>query len=804
VLAAAGLQCLLGAAGFVLLSQSSTWDAGSHGFWSAQLVVRVIVGGMLVVAGFHDRRSLLFGTAMILTATAFAQAGLVYLAGRSGMTALHYLSMLPMTALFPFYFWRFARVFPEAFLRPSLDRAIHWAERASLAVGLLLVAANLVLLVYPHHSVLRALDAADQTSLFHSVLYSLAFPILLALWLRMKTAREQERRRVQVFILGLLVSILPALILIVPTGLSADFRAFVLREDIYVFYIAFAQAFVLAMPIITGYAVLVERLLPIRIMLRQSLRYGLGNGFIACAIALPLLLFAYYLYRSRTQSLGALLEGYNGLFLAVALGIALITVDQRQRAQRYLDRLFYRAGYVPGEVLAELARCVQGCASLQDAVRAVRLVLERTLHPQSCYLLFVRNHESLRDPLGELADLPLQSALCTRLLALEHALDVRGVEFGDVGTDDANGRWLSQANASVLVPIRVQSAVSGILVLGSKLSELPYTRADFDFLELALSTVTGTCLPLLDAWNREAREKQASQCAGCGLVVAEPGICPACAGIRFAPALLPKTLHEHYEVARFIGSGLGAVYLAQDLQLQRPVVLKTVTSAATDDLKYLRDEARMMATLNHKNIATIYRFESYGGMPILVCEYLPNGTLADILRNGPLERDDVIDIFEQITQALVYLHLKGVAHGDIKPSNIGFDADDTPKLLDFGLADRLTATTSAGSAAGAGGGTYAYMSPENFRGEKFDQRADLWALAVTLFEAVYGFNPFAGDDLPSVLERVNHAGETLFAAVESPPAFLQLALNDDITKRPQTAEQFLALLRAGFDTRLDA
>ncbi len=543
---------------------------------------------------------------------------------------------------------------------------------------------------------------------------------------------------------------------------------------------------------ITTYAVLVERLLPIRILLRQSLRYWLGNGFVALGIALPLLLLYYYLYNSRTLTIAALFDGYNGLFIAIALGLSLTMLTQRQRAHRYLDELFYRAGYDTNEVLAELALSVQSCTSLADVAHATQHALDRSLHPQNSHLLFISNHENLRDPRQELADLPLQSTLAGILLALQQPIDAREIATEPGGAVE---RWLSQANASFLIPINFRAAIIGILIVGDKRSELPYNRADFNFLQLVLSTVTGACIHLLEEWNAEERDKHAVQCDGCGTVIAEPAVCTACGGTEYTEALLPKVLHQHYEVMKFIGSGMGVVYLAQDTQLQRPVVLKSVTSASAEELKYLRDEARVMATLSHPHIATIYRFESFQGMPILVCEYLPNGTLEDIMRDGYLARDEVVEIIEQVLQALVYLHERSISHGDIKPSNIGFDAQETAKLLDFGLANRLSGPISRDGNLASGGGTYAYMSPEKIRREECDQRADLWALAVTLFEAMYGINPFAGPDLPTIIDRVANAEKTILAAVASPAPFLQTALSSDIARRPQTAEQFLAMMQ---------
>lgn len=789
----AGLQCLLGIVGYVLLARSDAWDAGRHSFWFAQLVVLFLTGVLLVLAGFKDRRALLLGTITILLATAFARTGVAHLEGGSAKYALRVISTLPLEAFFPYFFWRFARVFPEAFLRPTLDRAIEWAERASLYVGVFLIANNVALLMYPQVTLLSVFNASRPESLFHTLVYGLTFPILLVLWLRTTAAREEERRRVAIFIFGLLVTIVPVLIMILLFGISDEISKFLERDDIHSAHYPLLQTFIIATPIITAYAVLVERLLPVKLLLRQTFRFWLGNGFVVLGIALPLLLLSYYLYSSRNLSIAALFDGYNGLFIAIALGLSLFMLEQRHRAYRYLDNLFYRDDYNANAVLAALATRVQECTSLADVAQAMHSALANSLHPQSSHLLFVSDKQALGDPRQALAELPSKSALAHSLLTLQQPVNVRELNTAAGGAEE---RWLSQADASVLLPVKWKAANAGVLVLGNKRSELPYTRADFDFVQRVLATAIGPSAYLLDAWQTQARDQRAVQCDACGAVMAEPGRCAACRGSEFCEAVLPKVLQQQYEVSQLLGGGLGAVYLAQDLALQRPVVLKTVASASVQELHWLRDEARVMATVSHPHIAGIYGLESYQGMPILVCEYLPHGTLADILRDGYLARDEVLEIIEQMAQALVYLHGRSISHGDIKPSNIGFDANDAPKLLDFGLANR--APTSPGSTSGHStrGGTYAYMSPEKIQGDACDQRADLWALAVTLCEALHGQNPFAADDLPGIIDKVTNAEGSIRGVVASPSPFLLAALGSDIARRPQTAEQFIAMMRA--------
>jgi eukaryotic-like serine/threonine-protein kinase len=226
-----------------------------------------------------------------------------------------------------------------------------------------------------------------------------------------------------------------------------------------------------------------------------------------------------------------------------------------------------------------------------------------------------------------------------------------------------------------------------------------------------------------------------------------------------------------YEIVSWLGAGgMGEVYRARDTKLGREVALKTLPAELArqpDRLARLRQEARILASLNHPGIATLHGLEeSDGGVPVLVMELVEGESLADRLFRGPLPLREAMTVAHQIALALEAAHEKGVLHRDLKPANIRLAPDGRVKLLDFGLAkavreagldSQLDTHTSPHSEAGAVTGTAPYMSPEQARGQEMDRRGDLWAFGCVLYEMITGRRAFEGatfsDTVAAVLDR---------------------------------------------------
>jgi len=207
--------------------------------------------------------------------------------------------------------------------------------------------------------------------------------------------------------------------------------------------------------------------------------------------------------------------------------------------------------------------------------------------------------------------------------------------------------------------------------------------------------------------------------------------------------MLNQTI-SHYRVLKKLGrGGMGEVYLAEDDNLPRQVAIKFMLPefAAVPELRArFQHEARSAALINHPNVVTIYDVGEFNNRPYFVMEFIDGGALADLIDRRELPLDEVLDLALQICAGLGKAHQKGIVHRDLKPSNILLDSDSRVKIVDFGLAKLRDATslTTTGDVMG----TPAYMSPEQARGWKLDQRSDIFSLGVILYELITRRRPF--------------------------------------------------------------
>ena len=245
----------------------------------------------------------------------------------------------------------------------------------------------------------------------------------------------------------------------------------------------------------------------------------------------------------------------------------------------------------------------------------------------------------------------------------------------------------------------------------------------------------------------------------------------------------------HYEITAHLGSGgMGDVYQAMDSRLGRSVAIKLLPEAFAHDsdrIARLEREARVLASLNHPNIAAVHGLEDSGGRKFLVMEMVPGETLADRIQRSPMPVEELLEVARQLADALDAAHEKGAVHRDLKPANIKITPDGKVKVLDFGLAKmyasedaapalsnsptRMSVQTNAGVILG----TAAYMSPEQARGREVTRQTDVWAFGCVLFEMLTGRLAFSGETASDIIAKILKEEPDWRSAKNSVPPLLQ-------------------------------
>jgi serine/threonine protein kinase/Tfp pilus assembly protein PilF len=253
---------------------------------------------------------------------------------------------------------------------------------------------------------------------------------------------------------------------------------------------------------------------------------------------------------------------------------------------------------------------------------------------------------------------------------------------------------------------------------------------------------------------------------------------------------------------------MGEVFLAQDLSLDRKVALKFLPQIAEEDRasrSRMVEEAKAAAAIDHPFVCKIYEVGEASGRAFIGMEFIEGETLQARLKSASLPLKIVVQIASEIAEALLKAHEKGVIHRDLKPSNIMLTPEGHVKVMDFGLAERMSSgrgddTLSSGAAPSRGGGTPSYMSPEQIRGQPLDQRSDLFSFGMVFFEMLTGGHPFqkaTSIDTTTAILREDPA--TTRQDLKNYPTlvqhFLRKCLAKDVDRRYQSAAEILADLR---------
>jgi hypothetical protein len=598
------------------------------------------------------------------------------------------------------------------------------------------------------------------------------------------------------------------------------------------------QALVLLPAFGLPYAIGVARVLGPRMVLRRSIQYALASRTLTLVPIAAGALLGLALWR---QSLQQLLTSGSIVYLVLFAG-TLAAFRYRDRARQTLDERFFREEYDARKILVSLASRVRFETDPEDLAALVVGQIDQALHPEMTLMLAAGVDEGCLCPVAgtqqDVATLPLEGGLVTMLRWSEEPLEI----FLDDPRSPARRlpaaeiAWLEKTGAALIVPVLGQDrALVAAFALGAKRSEEAYTKEDRELLG-SIAAQVGLGLDIARLRRSRSQDSEAAtakltvqvsppmmECPRCGRCD-DAGV-TACAsdGATLKAGPTPRVIDNKYRIEQVLGrGGMGAVYRARDMRLDRLVALKVVRPELLEDgdaRRRFKREAQIVARLQHPGIVSIFDFGTLpGGGAYLVMELVRGEDLRRVLhREGRLDTARAVRIVTAVCGAIEAAHHQGVLHRDLKPENILLPGGDVEaKVVDFGVAKLLedrggevpAEPQATLTVAGTIVGTPAYMAPEQLRADTPDARTDVFALGVIAYEMLCGELPFSRGSLTDVILAQARGAQPLLArnpalAPALDRAILQaLSLSPD--ERPATAQAFAAALvqAAGAEVRV--
>jgi predicted Ser/Thr protein kinase len=595
------------------------------------------------------------------------------------------------------------------------------------------------------------------------------------------------------------------------------------------------QALVLLPSFGLAYAVGVSRVLGPRVVLRRSLQYALASRTLTIVAVLPAIALAVSLVRDRSRTLGELFTSSAGLYIGLIV-ISIAALRYRERARHWLDLRFFREEYDARKILLSLAGRVRVETDPSDLATMIVGQIDEALHPAMVAIMVSGLEDGRLVPVtvlhGSAETLPLDGGLAGMLrwsdAPLDIALNERHSPVRRLPSEEQD--WLHCTGAALLVPVVARDrALVAVIVLGERRSEEAYTDEDRELLgSIAAQMGLGFDVARLrrGARTRVDVEEETTrlvaavtapmtECPRCGRCEeAHTVACPADGSPMRVVAGVPRTVDGKYRIESLLGrGGMGAVYRARDLRLDRLVALKVVRAELLGDpdaRARFRREAQVVARLQHPSIVAVYDYGTFAdGGAFIVMELVRGEDLRRVLqREGPLDAARATRILENVCAAIEAAHREGVLHRDLKPENILLPGGGTDaKVLDFGVAKVMAtgdvepvgwapAAPTLMTAPGSIVGTPAYMAPEQFNLGEPDARTDVFSLGVIAYEMLSGSLPFGRGTLSEIV-LAQARGVPPMPARAAGPALeraIRAALETDPDRRPASAQAFAYLV----------
>lgn len=763
------------------------------------LVAFGLSGAALLYSGDRDPRAIRLGVFYVVVAATFATRPIAAAtAGAAGGISL--LASLKPEAFLAATFVALLLRFPAAPDHLPAQVGLVRLQKAANSLGLLLFLVTPAVVLAPGGLLGEVLivvsrDGGDGRGRF----FWAAQFVVMALGARFalrkaRLASGGEARRVAAFVLAVLVGLAPLVLLSLGAILLPGVGHWVDRHEAATDAVVYAG--LLSLPVTTAAAVAAGRVLALRLLARRALSYALARTTLLLLVLLPAVMLGLHLFVERDRPLADSLGSGPARGLLHLLGASVLLNLFRRPLLRGLDRLFSRGEGDRGAGLQRLLGALGAARGRRDIAAALATEVRQSLGSTQVRVF-------VRDAAGHFVAVdsgcrPLDagSALATLLEADPRPLEITPRLLGLLPDDDR--AWASDLGVGLLVSLPGSAGEpSGLLALSERVSE-EHWNPEAQELAQALASAAGVALarsPQLSpdeatsAWD----EEPGLECEGCARVRPHSDAQCPCGSSHRGQAALPAIALGKFRLVRRLGQGgMGVVYEAEDLALGRTVALKTLPRSSSALASRLRSEARVMASISHAGVATLFGAETWKGVPFLVVEYLAGETLADRLARGPLSLDAGLGLARTLAATLADLHDLGLVHRDIKPGNVGFQRGGSPKLLDFGLAHLMEL---AADGEGCVAGTPRYLPPEAWDGDPPSPEWDVWALAVVMHEALAGRHPFERATEEQTLSAIRQGAVGRMGASAAPEWLADLflgALAREPSHRPIRSARALA------------